>query len=76
VNCIPHAIFAIAYERKKEHIYTLSYDKKRLWKSHVCKREGNTKSELGEMSCERVDWVQMTQDMALGSKQTGKFLTS
>jgi hypothetical protein len=73
VNCIPHAIFAIAYERKKEHSSNLSYDKKRLWKSHVHKSEVNTKSELGEMSCQHVDWVQMKQDMVLGSKQ-GKFL--
>jgi len=76
VNCIPHAIFAIAYERKIEDSSNLSYDKKRLWKNHVHKNEGNTKSELGEMSCEHVDWVQMTQGMVLGSKQTGNFLTS
>jgi hypothetical protein len=42
----------------------------------VHKSEDNTKSELGEMRCELVDWVQMTQDMVLGSKETGNFLTS
>lgn len=76
VNCFPHAIFAFAYERKKGHSSKLSYDKKWLWKSHVHKSEDNTKSELGEMRCELVDWVQMTQDMVLGSKETGNFLTS
>jgi hypothetical protein len=76
VNCIPHAIFAIAYERKKEHSSNLSKDKKLLWKSHVHKSEDNTKSELGEMSCEHVDWIQMTQDMVLDSKETGNFLNS
>lgn len=69
-------MFAIAYERKKEHSSNISYDTKRLWKSHVHKSEDNTKSELGETSCERVDWVQMKHDMVLGSKQTGNFLTS
>jgi hypothetical protein len=43
---------------------------------HVHKSEDNTKSELGEMSCDHVDWVQMRQDMVLGSKQTRNFLTS
>jgi hypothetical protein len=76
VDCIPHAIFAIAYERKKEHSSNLSYDKKRLWKSHVHKSEDNTKSELGEMSCEHVDWITVMQDMVLCLKQTGSFLTS
>jgi len=76
VNCIPHEILAIAYGRKGEHSSNLSYDKKRLWKSHVHKSEDNIKGELGETSCERVDCVQMKQDVVLGSKQTGNFLTS
>jgi hypothetical protein len=42
----------------------------------VHKSEDNTKSELGEMSCEHVDWVQMRQDMVLGSKETENFLTT
>lgn len=40
------------------------------------KGEGNTNCELGKMSCGHVHWVQMTQGMVLGSKQTGNFLTS
>ena len=61
---------------EEKHSSNLRYDKKRLWNSYVRKDEGNTNRELGKMSCGHVHWVQMTQDMVLGSKQTGNFLTS